>query len=49
VLLAMGYSTGEAVSGLRISLGPWVSAEALEAFPAALEEARRDPAVQTGP
>ncbi len=45
VLLALGYSAAEAVSGLRISLGPWVTPEALEAFPAALEEARRDPAV----
>lgn len=44
-LLAMGYSPAEAISGLRISLGPWVSDEALEAFPAALEQARRDPAV----
>lgn len=45
VLLAMGYSPAEAVSGLRISLGPWVGPEALQAFPAALEEARQDPAV----
>ncbi len=49
VLLAMGCSDAEAVSGLRISLGPWVSAEVLQAFPEALEEARRDPAVATGP
>ena len=49
VLVAMGCSEDEAVSGLRISLGPWVSAEVLQAFPEALEEARRDPAVATGP
>jgi cysteine desulfurase len=50
VLLAMGCSEDEAVSGLRISLGPWVSAEVLQAFPEALEEARRDPMVAaTGP
>jgi cysteine desulfurase len=41
VLLAMGFDEAEAASGLRISLGPWVTAEALEAFPAALERARR--------
>ncbi|MEB3322608.1 MAG: cysteine desulfurase family protein [Synechococcaceae cyanobacterium] len=41
VLLAMGCGQAEAGSGLRVSLGPWVSGEALEAFPAALERARR--------
>lgn len=48
VLLAMGCSAAEALSGLRISLGPWVSAEVLQTFPAALEDARRDPAVAAG-
>ncbi|HYP03951.1 MAG TPA: cysteine desulfurase family protein [Cyanobium sp.] len=41
VLEAMGFTTAEAASGLRISLGPWVSGEALERFPAALERARQ--------
>jgi cysteine desulfurase len=41
VLRAMGFTEAEAASGLRISLGPWVDAEALQAFPAALERARR--------
>jgi cysteine desulfurase len=40
VLQAMGYPAAEAASGLRISLGPWVSVEALEGFPPALERAR---------
>jgi cysteine desulfurase len=40
VLQAMGFTAAEAASGLRISLGPWVSSEALERFPAALERAR---------
>jgi cysteine desulfurase len=40
VLEAMGLTAAEAGSGLRISLGPWVSGEALERFPAALERAR---------
>lgn len=48
VLQAMGFSDTEAASGLRISLGPWVTDEALQAFPAALEAARRDPAMQAG-
>jgi len=39
VLLAMGHDAAVAASGLRISLGPWVSEEALEAFPAALQRA----------
>ena len=46
VLQAMGYSASEAASGLRLSLGPWLNAADLEAFPAALEEARRDPAAR---
>ena len=41
VLLAMGYSPREAAGGLRISLGPWVDAEALTSFPAALLQARQ--------
>ncbi|MEA5412381.1 cysteine desulfurase family protein [Synechococcus sp. BA-120 BA3] len=41
VLLAMGYDPAEAASGLRISLGPWLSPEDLAGLPAALEQARR--------
>jgi len=48
VLLAMGYRSAEATSGLRLSLGPWVSAADLLEFPVALEEARLDPAVTAG-
>jgi cysteine desulfurase len=40
VLLAMGYGPAEAASGLRISLGPWLSAADLAGLPAALEQAR---------
>jgi cysteine desulfurase len=43
VLLAMGYGEEEAASGLRLSLGPWVSAAAVQGFAAALERARRSP------
>jgi len=42
VLLAMGFSAAEAAGGLRISLGPWVTREALEAFPDALQQARQE-------
>jgi len=42
VLQAMGYGAAEAASGLRISLGPWLSARDLQDFPSALEQARRD-------
>ncbi|QPN66365.1 cysteine desulfurase family protein [Synechococcus sp. CBW1006] len=42
VLLAMGYSPDEAASGLRLSLGPWLSQADLEGFPAALQRARAD-------
>jgi cysteine desulfurase len=48
VLLAMGYGSAAAASGLRISLGPWVSAAELWDFPAALDDARRDPAAFAG-
>ncbi|MFN5117714.1 MAG: cysteine desulfurase family protein [Cyanobacteriota bacterium] len=41
VLLAMGYGPLEAAGGLRISLGPWVEADALAAFPEALVQARQ--------
>ncbi|WP_094584582.1 aminotransferase class V-fold PLP-dependent enzyme [Synechococcus sp. BO 8801] len=41
VLLAMGYGPAEAASGLRISLGPWLTAADLAGLPAALELARR--------
>lgn len=47
VLQALGYDAAEACSGLRLSLGPWLSAPSLEAFPAALQEARLDPAVRS--
>ncbi len=48
VLLAMGYAAPEAASGLRISLGPWISGEELERFPAALENARERQAERAG-
>ena len=41
VLRAMGYGAAEAASGLRISLGPWLRPEDLEAVPARLDQARR--------
>ena len=41
VLLALGLPVAEAGSGLRISLGPWLSETDLEGFPAALEQARQ--------
>jgi cysteine desulfurase len=41
VLEAMGYAPGEAASGLRLSLGPWLSVSDLALVPAALERARR--------
>jgi cysteine desulfurase len=41
VLLAMGHGPGEAASGLRISLGPWLSAADLAGLIPALLEARR--------
>ena len=41
VLLALGLPAAEAGSGLRISLGPWLSEADLEGFPAALEQARQ--------
>lgn len=47
VLQALGYDAAEACSGLRLSLGPWLSAASLEAFPAALQQARLDPSVCT--
>ena len=41
VLLAMGYGSAEAASGLRISLGPWNHPDDLAGLPAALDQARR--------
>jgi len=40
VLRAMGYGPAVAGSGLRISLGPWVEPELLDAVPEALARAR---------
>lgn len=40
VLLALGYSAAEAASGLRISLGPWLSGTDLAGFPSALDRVR---------
>jgi cysteine desulfurase len=45
VLLALGHAAAEASSGLRLSLGPWLTAADLDAFPQALQAARQDPAV----
>ena len=45
VLLAMGYPPEEAASGLRVSLGPWITPADLAGLPAALEQARRNLAV----
>jgi cysteine desulfurase len=39
-LAAMGYASGPAGAGLRISLGPWHGSELLEQLPPALERAR---------
>ena len=41
ILLAMGYPESQAASGLRLSLGPWLSSDDLEGVPAALERARQ--------
>lgn len=41
VLLAMGYAPEEAASGLRISLGPWLSVADLAGLVPALDQARR--------
>jgi len=40
ILQAMGYADAEAASGVRLSLGPWLTAADLEGVPAALEQAR---------
>ena len=48
VLLAMGYSPEEAASGLRLSLGPWLSPADLAGLPAALEGACRSVAAAPG-
>lgn len=40
VLEAMGYSSAEAASGLRFSLGPWLQQQDLDGVPAALQRAR---------
>lgn len=42
VLRALGLGEAEAGSGLRISLGPWLTPADLEGFPAALEQARQE-------
>ncbi len=42
ILRAMGYGVAEASSGLRLSLGPWLTPGDLEGLPEALERARRD-------
>ncbi|MFN9638149.1 MAG: cysteine desulfurase family protein [Synechococcaceae cyanobacterium] len=41
ILLAMGYDEHEAATGLRLSLGHWLTAAELEGVPAALERARQ--------
>lgn len=41
VLKALGYGPAEAASGLRITLGPWLTGDDLRGFPAALERARQ--------
>ena len=41
VLQAMGFGDGEASSGLRLSLGPWLQPQDLAGLPAALDRARR--------
>jgi cysteine desulfurase len=41
ILLAMGFDEHEAATGLRLSLGHWLSAAELEGVPAALERARQ--------
>ncbi|WP_411870896.1 cysteine desulfurase family protein [Vulcanococcus limneticus] len=40
ILQAMGYPDGEAASGLRISLGPWLTPADLEGVPGAVERGR---------
>ena len=40
ILQAMGYADAEAASGVRLSLGPWLSAADLEAVPGAVERGR---------
>ncbi|MCP9815418.1 cysteine desulfurase [Synechococcus sp. GreenBA-s] len=40
ILQAMGYPDGEAASGLRISLGPWLTGADLEGVPGAVERGR---------
>jgi cysteine desulfurase len=41
ILLAMGYDEQEAATGLRLSLGHWLSPAELDGVPAALERARQ--------
>ncbi len=48
VLLAMGYSREESTSGLRISLGPWLSVADLAGLVPALDQARRRLAAAPG-
>lgn len=40
ILQAMGFADAEAASGVRLSLGPWLTAAELDGVPAALERAR---------
>ena len=41
VLLALGFSEAQAASGLRLSLGPWLTPADLAGVPAALQRARQ--------
>jgi cysteine desulfurase len=41
ILLAMGFGETEAATGLRLSLGPWLTATDLQGVPEALERARQ--------
>lgn len=41
VLMAMGYDPELAASGLRLSLGPWLDSNQLDAVPVRFERARQ--------
>ncbi len=41
VLMALGFSEAQAASGLRLSLGPWLTPADLAGVPAALARARQ--------
>ena len=45
----MGYSDDEAAGGLRLSLGPWLTANDLEMVPERLQRARAALALVSGP